>query len=72
MLDTQENIAVDALVENHGSIFLVRPVSSAAQNWLDENVSDDAQYFGNALAVEHRYISDLVEGMKLDGLAVQG
>ena len=61
---------VDVYVENHGSIFLVRPVSNSACDWLTENVQDDAQYFGSALVCEHRYISDLVEGMREAGLVV--
>jgi hypothetical protein len=69
--DLQTEIVVDAFVENHFSIFLVRPVSSAATEWLRENVAEDSQWFGGALVVEHRYISDLVEGMKLHGLAVR-
>jgi hypothetical protein len=61
---------VDVEVENHGTIFLVRPLTETARDWLDENVSDDAQYFGGALVVEHRYIEDLVEGMLGDDLNV--
>jgi hypothetical protein len=61
---------VDAQVENHGTLFLVRPLTEAASDWLDDNVSDDAQYFGGALVVEHRYIAGLVEGMLGDGLNV--
>lgn len=71
MQDTQTKIAVDAFVENHGTIFLVRSVSSFAEEWIRENVSEDSQYFGNALVVEHRYIGDLIEGMRSDGLTVQ-
>ena len=61
---------VDVHVENRGSIFLVRPVSNSACDWLTENVQNDAQYFGSALVCEHRYISDLVEGMREAGLVV--
>jgi hypothetical protein len=43
-------------------------VSQAARDWIAENVSDDAQWFGGALMVEHRYASDLAEGMAGDGL----
>ena len=47
---------MDFTVENHGSIFLLQPLTSAAQTWVDENIPEDAQYFGTAVAVEHRYI----------------
>ena len=53
----------DVLVSNEGSVFLFRPVSEAAVEWIEENVSEDAQFFGDALAVEARYASDLAAGM---------
>jgi hypothetical protein len=62
--------SVDALVSEHGSIYLVRPMSDAANAWIDENVQDDAQWFGHSLAVEHRYILALIEGMQASGLNV--
>jgi hypothetical protein len=61
----------DFFVENHGSIFLLRPVSPSASDWISENIPDDAQFLGDAVAVEHRYIADIVEGIKRDGLAVR-
>ena len=64
-------VQVDAEVENHGTIFLVRPLTEAARDWLAENVSNESQWFGAALVVEHRYAADLVDGMIGDGLNVQ-
>ena len=61
---------VDFSVENHGSIFLLRPISPAAFEWIKEHIPDDAQYFGNAVVVEHRYIEDIVDGIQNDGLEV--
>jgi hypothetical protein len=60
----------DVRVENHGSIFLFQPLSSAAREWIDQNIPDDAQFLGTALAVEHRYAHDIAEGMQADGLEV--
>jgi hypothetical protein len=62
---------MDISVANHGSIFLVTPHSTEAKAWIDENVSEDAQFLGNRLAVEHRFIDNLVEGMRGDGLTVE-
>ena len=62
---------VDVVVTNHGSIFLVDPLNILATDWLKENVQEDAQHFGKKLVVGHRYIEDLVEGMKHDGLVVE-
>jgi hypothetical protein len=54
----------------HGSIDLLTPLTPEAQAWVKENIPDDAQWFGGALAVEPRYAPDIVQGMIDDGLAV--
>ena len=61
---------VDFLCENHGSIFLLRPLSQSAQSWIEENLPSDVQWFGNGVAVEHRFIWAILEGIQNDGLAV--
>lgn len=53
--------AEDVQVENHGSIFLFRPLTDEARTWLVEHT--DGQWFGGALAVEHRYAADLANGI---------
>ncbi len=67
----QQHRVPDVYIENQGAIFLVRPVSAAALAWISEYVADDAHWFGNALAVEHRFIADLVLGMIAAGLQVR-
>ena len=62
---------MDIQVENHFSLFLLRPLSDTGREWLDSHVADDAQWFGNALVVEPRYVSDIVQGAIDDGLAVR-
>lgn len=62
---------VDVKVENHGSIFLFQPLSEAAREWIGEHVPEDATWFGGALVVEHRYASDLAQGMVDDDLEVE-
>jgi hypothetical protein len=61
---------MDISVENHGSIFLMRPVTPEGATWLAENIGEDAMYLGDALAVEPRYAEAIVEGMQDDGLEV--
>lgn len=61
----------DFMVANHGSIFLLQPVTEAAQQWIEEHLPDDRQTIGNAVAVEHRYIGAIVEGIEEDGLEVE-
>jgi hypothetical protein len=60
----------DFSVENHSSIFLFRMNTSAAQQWVSENVQEDAQFFGDALVVEWRYARDLAAAMSADGLVL--
>ena len=62
----------DFLVENHGSIFLLRPQTSAATSWVNENIGESNGYqpYWPSVVVEHRYIADIVQGIQNDGLAV--
>jgi hypothetical protein len=61
---------MDFTVENHGTIFLLRPLTDAANDWVEEYLPDNAQRFSGALVVEHRYIRDIVEGIQRDGLKI--
>jgi hypothetical protein len=62
---------IDIAFENHGSIVLIRGLSAAGQEWLDENVgNDETQYFGNAIAAEPRYCSAIMHGAQRDGLVI--
>jgi hypothetical protein len=61
----------DVLVENHFSLILFRLLSPATKQWVDQNVSEDAQFFGGALEVEPRYATDLISGLVADGLEVR-
>ncbi len=61
----------DLIFENHGSLFLIRPVSPAGQSWLDENVGDENTLtFGGAIVCEPRYVEAIVLGAQSGGLAV--
>ena len=60
----------DVEVRNEGTIFLFRPLTEAAREWLAENVDEEAMYYGEFLVVEHRYADDLAQGMIDDGLEV--
>ena len=58
----------DVLVRNEGTLFLFCPLTVRAKDWIDDHVQPDAQWFGAALVVEHRYALGLAEGMKNAGL----
>jgi len=62
----------DLKVENHGSIFLLVPMSEAGDDWIDEHIPEDAMRWGaSSVVVEHRYIADIVDGAIADGLTVE-
>ncbi len=61
----------DLYVRNEGTIFTFTPVSRGARDWLAENVSEDAQWLGGTLCVEHRYAFDLADGLLDAGFAIK-
>jgi squalene cyclase len=63
--------APDVLVANAGTVFTFCPLTTRAKEWIEENVQDDAQWFGHALVVEHRYAWGLAQGLKDAGLVLQ-
>lgn len=64
--------APDVLVRNEGTVFVFCPLTSAAKEWIDENVEAEAyQWFGNSLVVDHRCAWGLGQGMKDAGLVLE-
>lgn len=62
----------DFYVENHGTIYLLFPVTKAGKEWIRENgIEATAQFFGPSVVVEHRYIANIVCGIRADGLEVR-
>lgn len=64
------NVNPDVLVANEGTIFLFNPLTARAQEWIEENVQPDAQWFGTTLVVEHRYAWGLAAAMRDFGLVL--
>lgn len=64
-------MATDFRVSGGGSLYILSPLTEAARDWVAEHIGDDAQTFGGGIAVEHRYIGDIVDGIQCDGLTVQ-
>ena len=50
------------LVNNVETLYTFCPLTLRAKEWIDEHVQDDAQWFGHALIVEHRYAGGLAQG----------
>lgn len=61
----------DFVVENYFTIFLLQPLTPAANAWIEASLPEDHQTFAGAVVVEHRYIADIVRGAIADGLVVK-
>jgi hypothetical protein len=62
----------DFMLENHSSIFLLRPQTGDAVTWLDENIGQNSgfQPYWPTVVVEHRFIGPIAEGIVADGLVI--
>jgi hypothetical protein len=64
--------AADFVVSGGGSVYLIHPLTDDAKSHLLRVVGEEAQFFGDAVAVEHRYVADFVAALAEDGFAVAG
>lgn len=62
----------DFCVENHGSIFLLRPLTDSAKSWVEDHIGEDNgfQPYWPTVVIEPRYVENIVDGIQNDGLAV--
>jgi hypothetical protein len=61
-------------LENHGSLFLLRPLDSIAKEWMNEHLpvdSPETQFWGEAIVIERRYVESIVDGILADGLVLR-
>lgn len=65
--------AADFDLSGHGSIAILTPLTAAAQDWADTNIScEDWQLWGrNGIAVDGRYVGDLIEVILGEGFTLQ-
>jgi hypothetical protein len=76
-LKTANSLAVntpDFVLENHGSLFLLRPLNSAAKEWTQDHLpvdSPETQFWGEAIVIEPRYVAPIVDGIIGDGLVLR-
>jgi hypothetical protein len=63
----------DFKVENHGSIFLLRPDTEAAKSWVEEHIGEANGYqpYWPNVVIEPPYVVDIVTGITADGLEVR-
>jgi hypothetical protein len=67
-----EQASPDFLLENHSSIYLLRPLTENARAWVEDHIGSDNgfQPYWPAVVIEHRYVGAILEGISSDGLAV--
>jgi hypothetical protein len=73
-VDTRMTVSrSDILVENHGSIILLRPATTAGREWLEANcdLSGYQPFGGGTLLCEPRYVRDIIAGAREAGLEVR-
>jgi len=61
----------DFLVADHGTIFLLQPITDRASALVREHLPPDSSHFGAAIVIEHRFVADIVVGICDDGLVVR-
>lgn len=61
----------DVQVTNAGNLYLFRPYTEKAKEWIQENVDPGSQWFAGGLVVETRFAADLAKGMQDAGLTVK-
>lgn len=56
----------------HGNVWMVTPMNSEAQAWVDENVPlDDWQWIGRGFSVDQHYVENLIEGIAEAGFTIK-
>jgi len=68
------NCELDFKRENDGSLFLLRPLSVAAKEWMQQNLpvdSPETQFWGDAIVIELRYVEAILDGIFGDGLVLR-
>ena len=54
-------------LDDHGTISLLYPLTEQAAQWLRNVTSEEAQFWGDALVIEHRYVESFLEASLQDG-----
>jgi hypothetical protein len=63
----------DFTVEHHGSVVLFRPNTPAGIEWANENIGQGNGYqpYWPTMLFEHRYVPEVINGIRVDGLIVR-
>jgi len=66
----KEYKVIDFTFTDGGSVCLLTPATRDARRWLAENIGDGAMYLGDSLAIERRYVQEILDGIRGDGYEV--
>lgn len=69
LVPEQERPAHDFQLADHGTIITFHPMTAEAQQWWEEHAQAGPS-FGNAYAVDHRFVMNLIHGIEADGLTI--
>lgn len=62
---------MDFNITGGGTLYVLDPLTPRAKAWIKDHVDDNALTWGpNAIAIEHRYVADIIDGIRADGLEV--
>lgn len=61
----------DFVMQDEGSLCLFRPQNQNAKDWLLATAPEDAQFFGDAIACQHQYVSDMISVIEQEGMSVR-
>jgi hypothetical protein len=53
------------------TVDILTPLNKGAESFLREHLSEDSQWFGRGVAVEHRFIGSLVQSLQREGFMVR-
>lgn len=60
----------DFAINNQGTIVILTPVSPAGEVWADSHLPEDKIVYGGGVAIEHRCIDNILDGIAEAGLKV--
>ena len=50
------------------SVYILKPLTENAEEWIDERIDPNAMWYGGGVAIEHGFIDDVMFGIEVDGL----
>jgi hypothetical protein len=71
--NTRKASAPDFLFRDHGSLCILTPLSAEGKEWFESHLPVDnpeTQFWCGGVCIERRYVVDILEGLKKDGLSV--